>query len=56
MDIRQESLKKHYEWKGKIEVVSRAPITYSEELSLAYTPGVAEPSLEINKDMKNPLR
>ncbi len=50
MDIRQESLKKHYEWKGKIEVVSRAPITNSEELSLAYTPGVAEPCLEINKD------
>ncbi len=50
MDIRQESLKKHYEWQGKIEVVSRAPITNSEELSLAYTPGVAEPCLEINKD------
>ena len=50
MDIRAESLKKHYEWKGKIEVVSRAPITNSEELSLAYTPGVAEPCLEINKD------
>ena len=50
MDIRQESLKKHYEWKGKIEVVSRAPITNSEELSLAYTPGVADPCLEINKD------
>ncbi len=50
MDIREESLKKHYEWKGKIEVVSRAPITNSEELSLAYTPGVAEPCLEINKD------
>ncbi len=50
MDIRQESLKKHYEWNGKIEVVSRAPITNSEELSLAYTPGVAEPCLEIQKD------
>ena len=50
MDIRQESLKKHYEWQGKIEVISRAPITNSEELSLAYTPGVAEPCLEINKD------
>ncbi len=50
MDIRQESLKKHYEWQGKIEVVSRAPITNSEELSLAYTPGVAEPCLEIQKD------
>lgn len=50
MDIRQESLKKHYEWQGKIEVVSRAPITTREELSLAYTPGVAEPCLEIQKD------
>ncbi len=51
MDIRQESLKKHYEWQGKIEVISRAPITTREELSLAYTPGVAEPCLEINKDI-----
>lgn len=50
MDIRQESLKKHYEWQGKIEVVSRAPINTREELSLAYTPGVAEPCLEIQKD------
>ena len=51
MDIRQESLKKHYEWNGKIEVVSRAPINTREDLSLAYTPGVAEPCLEINKDI-----
>ncbi len=51
MDIRQESLKKHYEWKGKIEVISRAPINSREDLSLAYTPGVAEPCLEINKDI-----
>ena len=50
MDIRQQSLEKHYEWNGKIEVISRAPITNSEELSLAYTPGVAEPCLEIQKD------
>ena len=50
MDIRQQSLEKHYEWGGKIEVISRAPITNSEELSLAYTPGVAEPCLEIQKD------
>ena len=50
MDIRQESLKKHYEWNGKIEVISRAPINSREDLSLAYTPGVAEPCLEINKD------
>ena len=51
MDIRQESLKKHYEWKGKIEVVSRASINTKEDLSLAYTPGVAEPCLVINKDV-----
>ncbi len=51
MDIRQESLKKHYEWQGKIEVISRAPIQSREDLSLAYTPGVAEPCLEIQKDI-----
>ncbi|MBE7054590.1 MAG: NADP-dependent malic enzyme, partial [Ruminococcaceae bacterium] len=51
MDIRQESLKKHYEWRGKIEVVSRASINTKEDLSLAYTPGVAEPCLVINKDI-----
>mgnify|MGYP002711666940 FL=1 len=50
MDIRQKSLEKHYEWNGKIEVVSRVPITNAEDLSLAYTPGVAEPCLEIQKD------
>ena len=51
MDIRQESLKKHYEWNGKIEVISRAPIETREDLSLAYTPGVAEACLEIEKDV-----
>lgn len=50
MDINKKSLKKHYEWKGKIEVISRAPINTREDLSLAYTPGVAEPCLEIQKD------
>ena len=50
MDIREESLKKHYEWKGKIEVISRAPIESREDLSLAYTPGVASPCLAIQKD------
>ncbi|MCH5297028.1 MAG: NAD-dependent malic enzyme [Ruminococcus sp.] len=50
MNIREESLKKHYDWNGKIEVVSRVPISSSEDLSLAYTPGVAEPCLEIQKD------
>ena len=51
MDVRKESLKKHYEWNGKIEVISRAPINSREDLSLAYTPGVAEPCLEISKDI-----
>ncbi len=50
MNIREESLKKHYDLKGKIEVVSRTKIENSEDLSLAYTPGVAEPCLEIQKD------
>ncbi len=51
MDYAKESLKRHYDWKGKIEVVSRASVTNKEELSLAYTPGVAEPCLEIQKDV-----
>ena len=42
MDIKQKSLEKHYEWNGKIEVVSRVPITNAEDLSLAYTPDVAK--------------
>ncbi len=50
MNIREKSLEKHYEWNGKIEVVSRAKIESREDLSLAYTPGVAEPCLEIQKD------
>ena len=50
MNYREESLKKHYEWKGKIEVTARVPVTSSDELSLAYTPGVASPCLEIEKD------
>ena len=53
MDIKQESLKKHYEWQGKIEVISRTSVTDSKALSLAYTPGVAEPCLEIQKDINN---
>ena len=51
MDIRKESLKKHYEWQGKIEVTTRCDINTREELSLAYTPGVAEPCLEIQKNV-----
>ena len=50
MDIRKEALKKHYEWAGKIEVVTRCPVDSREDLSLAYTPGVAEPCLEIQRD------
>ncbi|MGN1113446.1 MAG: NADP-dependent malic enzyme [Acutalibacteraceae bacterium] len=50
MDIREESLQKHYEWNGKIEVVSKVKINSSKDLSLAYTPGVAQPCLEIQKD------
>ena len=50
MDIREESLQKHYEWNGKIEVVSKVKINNSKDLSLAYTPGVAQPCLEIQKD------
>ena len=51
MDIKAESLKKHYEWNGKIEVVTRCPIDTREDMSLAYTPGVAEACLEIQKDV-----
>ncbi len=50
-DIREESLKKHYEWNGKIEVISRVSVNQREDLSLAYTPGVAEPCLAIQKDI-----
>ena len=51
MNYAEESFKKHAEWKGKIEVVSRVPVSTKEDLSLAYTPGVAEPCLEIQKDV-----
>ena len=50
MDIKQQALEKHYEWQGKLEVVSRAKIETREDLSLAYTSGVAQPCLEIAKD------
>ena len=50
MNYAQEALRKHYEWRGKIEVVTRAPVDSAEALSLAYTPGVAQPCLEIQKD------
>ncbi len=51
MDYAKESLKLHYEWKGKLEVTSRASVDSKEALSLAYTPGVAQPCLEIQKDV-----
>ena len=51
MNIREESLAKHYEWKGKIEVISRAPINDRHDLSLAYTPGVAEACMVIHDDV-----
>ena len=51
MDKREIALKAHEEWKGKIEVVGRASINNPQELSVAYTPGVAEPCLEIQKDV-----
>ena len=50
MDFAVESLKKHSEWRGKIEIVSRVPIKTKDDLSIAYTPGVAEACLEIQKD------
>ena len=51
MNYAEESLKKHYEWKGKLEMTARVPADNSEALSLAYTPGVAQPCLEIQKDI-----
>ena len=51
MDYAKESLRLHYEWKGKLEVTARAAVDNKEALSLAYTPGVAQPCLEIQKDV-----
>lgn len=51
MEYAAESLKLHYKWQGKIEVTLRAPLETADDLSLAYTPGVAEPCLEIQKDV-----
>ena len=51
MDYAKESLKLHKEWKGKIEVVTTVPVETKDDLSLAYTPGVAQPCLEIQKDV-----
>ena len=51
MNYAEESLRLHGEWEGKIEVISRVPVKDKDDLSLAYTPGVAEPCLEIQKDI-----
>ena len=51
MDYAKESLRKHGEWKGKIQVVAAVPVETKDDLSLAYTPGVAQPCLEIQKDV-----
>ena len=53
MDYQKESLRLHAEWKGKIEVNAAVPVNTKEDLSLAYTPGVAQPCLEIQKDVEN---
>ncbi|MBP3381588.1 MAG: NADP-dependent malic enzyme [Clostridia bacterium] len=50
MDIKEKALQQHYEWAGKIEVTSRTPVKNKEQLSIAYTPGVAEPCLAIKDD------
>ena len=52
MDYAKESLRLHYQWRGKLDIISKAPVTNKEELSLAYTPGVAQPCLEIQKDIE----
>ena len=50
MDYAKEALRLHREWKGKLEVTPKVPVATREDLSLAYTPGVAAPCLEIQKD------
>lgn len=50
MDVKQKAVEMHEKWQGKIEVISRAKIETKEDLSLAYTPGVAEPCKLIEKD------
>ena len=52
MDYAKESLRLHGEWKGKIEVIAKVPVSTKDDLSLAYTPGVAQPCLEIQKDIE----
>lgn len=55
MDYAKESLRLHYDWNGKIEVISKVPVKTSEDLSLAHTPGVAQPCLEIQKDINDEM-
>jgi len=50
MNYAEESLKKHYQWRGKLEIINKMPVSTREDLSLAYTPGVAQPCLEIKKN------
>ncbi|MCL1958632.1 MAG: NAD-dependent malic enzyme, partial [Spirochaetes bacterium] len=50
MNYAEESLKKHYQWRGKLDIVPKMPVSTREDLSLAYTPGVAQPCLEIQKN------
>ena len=56
MDFYKEALKLHQEHRGKIEVVSKVPLNTRDDMSVAYTPGVAEPCREIHKDRKNVYR
>lgn len=56
MDIKAESLKKHYDWNGKIEVIARCPVETKEDMALAYTPGVAEACLKIQEDVNESFR
>src|SRR5699024_858371 len=56
IEEKSEALKKHYEWKGNIEVISRAPVTSREDLALAYTPGVADACMAIGEDPEEAYR
>ena len=56
MDIMESALQKHREWKGKIEIISRTPVNNRDQLSHAYTPGVARPCLEIEKNPVQTVR
>src|SRR5699024_2231209 len=56
IEEKSEALKKHYEWNGKIEVISRAPVTSREDLALAYTPGVADACMAIAENSEEAYR